>query len=161
VYNDHLWDPKTVSVVYSWLLLFKKHLCDKIAIWDLKMVVVIERCHSLEVVDMFLFGFFKTKMAKSKIFLKLIVVGVVREATVSERARLAFNVYDRNRDGFLTKAELRRTSKKMTEAQVRISSTFYVRFFVADILAPNISNPKHSFVVFGAKIFAKKVQVKC
>jgi Ca2+-binding EF-hand superfamily protein len=45
--------------------------------------------------------------------------GIVREASVSERARLAFNVYDRNRDGFLTKAELRRTSKKMTEAQVQ------------------------------------------
>jgi len=37
---------------------------------------------------------------------------------VTERARLAFNVYDRNRDGYLTKAELRKTSKKMTEAQV-------------------------------------------
>ena len=44
--------------------------------------------------------------------------GLNREASVSERARLAFNVYDRNRDGYLTKAELRRTSKKMTEAQV-------------------------------------------
>lgn len=37
---------------------------------------------------------------------------------VLEKARLAFNAYDRNRDGYLTKAELRKTSKKMTEAQI-------------------------------------------
>ena len=35
-----------------------------------------------------------------------------------EKAKLAFNAYDRNRDGYLTKAELRKTSKKMTEAQI-------------------------------------------
>jgi Ca2+-binding EF-hand superfamily protein len=35
-----------------------------------------------------------------------------------EKARLAFNAYDRNRDGYLTKAELRKTSKNMTEAQI-------------------------------------------
>ena len=35
-----------------------------------------------------------------------------------EKAKLAFNAYDRNRDGFLTKAELKKTSKKMTDAQI-------------------------------------------
>lgn len=35
-----------------------------------------------------------------------------------EKAKLAFNAYDRNRDGYLTKAEFRKTSKKMTEAQI-------------------------------------------
>ena len=35
-----------------------------------------------------------------------------------EKAKLAFNAYDRNRDGYLTKAELRKTSKKMTDAQI-------------------------------------------
>ena len=48
--------------------------------------------------------------------------GLNREASVGERARLAFNVYDRNRDGYLTKSELRRTSKRMTEAQVMMES---------------------------------------
>ena len=38
--------------------------------------------------------------------------------TLHEKAKLAFNAYDRNRDGFLTKAELKKTSKKMTEAQI-------------------------------------------
>lgn len=37
---------------------------------------------------------------------------------VQEKARLAFNAYDRNRDGYLTKAEMKRTSKSMTEAQI-------------------------------------------
>ena len=37
---------------------------------------------------------------------------------VQEKARLAFNAYDRNRDGYLTKAELRKTSRKMTDAQI-------------------------------------------
>jgi len=58
--------------------------------------------------------------------------------------------------------------------QVFISSTFYTGF-LADILAPknfkpktqlcyfwhqNIS-PKHSFVIFGTKISAQNVRVKC
>ena len=38
--------------------------------------------------------------------------------TVAEKAKLAFNVYDLNRDGYLTKAELRKTSKKMTDSQI-------------------------------------------
>ena len=37
---------------------------------------------------------------------------------VLEKARLAFNAYDRNRDGYLTKAEMKRTSKSMTDAQI-------------------------------------------
>ena len=37
---------------------------------------------------------------------------------IQEKARLAFNAYDRNRDGYLTKAEMKRTSKSMTEAQI-------------------------------------------
>lgn len=37
---------------------------------------------------------------------------------VLEKARLAFNAYDRNRDGYLTKAEMKKTSKMMTDAQV-------------------------------------------
>lgn len=37
---------------------------------------------------------------------------------LQEKAKLAFNAYDRNRDGYLTKAEMKRTSKSMTEAQV-------------------------------------------
>ena len=37
---------------------------------------------------------------------------------IQEKARLAFNAYDRNRDGYLTKAEMKRTSKTMTEAQI-------------------------------------------
>jgi len=37
---------------------------------------------------------------------------------VHEKARLAFNAYDRNRDGYLTKAEMKKTSKMMTEAQI-------------------------------------------
>ena len=41
-----------------------------------------------------------------------------RPSTISEKAKLAFNVYDRNRDGYLTKAELRKTSKRMTDAQI-------------------------------------------
>jgi len=44
--------------------------------------------------------------------------------------------------------------------QGSILSTFYSSFF-ADILAPKISNPKHSFVIFGAKISAKNARVKC
>ncbi len=35
-----------------------------------------------------------------------------------EKARLAFNAYDRNRDGYLTKAELKKTSKRMTDTQI-------------------------------------------
>ena len=35
-----------------------------------------------------------------------------------EKAKLAFNAYDRNRDGYLTKAELKKTSKRMTDAQI-------------------------------------------
>ena len=35
-----------------------------------------------------------------------------------EKALLAFNAYDRNRDGYLTKAEMKKTSKMMTEAQI-------------------------------------------
>ena len=38
--------------------------------------------------------------------------------TTLDKAKLAFNAYDRNRDGYLTKAELRKTSKKMTDAQI-------------------------------------------
>lgn len=41
-----------------------------------------------------------------------------RPSTIAEKAKLAFNVYDRNRDGYLTKAELRKTSKRMTDAQI-------------------------------------------
>ena len=41
-----------------------------------------------------------------------------RPSTIVEKAKLAFNVYDRNRDGYLTKAELRKTSKRMTDAQI-------------------------------------------
>ena len=37
---------------------------------------------------------------------------------IHEKARLAFNAYDRNRDGYLTKAEMKKTSKMMTEAQI-------------------------------------------
>ena len=37
---------------------------------------------------------------------------------VHEKALLAFNAYDRNRDGYLTKAEMKKTSKMMTEAQI-------------------------------------------
>ena len=37
---------------------------------------------------------------------------------VLEKAKLAFNAYDRNRDGYLTKAEMKRTSKSMTDAQI-------------------------------------------
>ena len=37
---------------------------------------------------------------------------------VQEKARLAFNAYDRNRDGYLTKSEMKKTSKNMTEAQI-------------------------------------------
>ena len=37
---------------------------------------------------------------------------------VQEKARLAFNAYDRNRDGYLTKAEMKKTSKSMTDAQI-------------------------------------------
>ena len=39
-------------------------------------------------------------------------------ATTLDKAKLAFNAYDRNRDGYLTKAELRKTSKRMTDAQI-------------------------------------------
>lgn len=39
-------------------------------------------------------------------------------ATTLDKAKLAFNAYDRNRDGYLTKAELRKTSKKMTDKQI-------------------------------------------
>ena len=38
--------------------------------------------------------------------------------SIIEKAKLAFNAYDRNRDGYLTKAELRKTSKRMTDAQI-------------------------------------------
>ena len=38
--------------------------------------------------------------------------------TFVEKAKLAFNVYDLNRDGYLTKAELRKASLKMTGAQI-------------------------------------------
>jgi len=38
--------------------------------------------------------------------------------SITEKAKLAFKAYDRNSDGYLTKAELRRTSKKMTDAQI-------------------------------------------
>ena len=37
------------------------------------------------------------------------------------QARLAFNIYDRNRDGYLTKSELKRTSKNMTSSQIEVS----------------------------------------
>ena len=39
-------------------------------------------------------------------------------SSIIEKAKLAFNAYDRNRDGYLTKAELRKTSKRMTDAQI-------------------------------------------
>nr|ACO15690.1 Calmodulin-related protein [Caligus clemensi] len=38
--------------------------------------------------------------------------------SVEERARIAFNAYDRNREGFLTKAKFKKTSKNMTDAQI-------------------------------------------
>ena len=41
-----------------------------------------------------------------------------KDPSLAEKAKLAFNAYDRNRDGYLTKAELRKTSKKMTDAQI-------------------------------------------
>ncbi|CAB4061507.1 unnamed protein product [Lepeophtheirus salmonis] len=37
---------------------------------------------------------------------------------IEERARIAFNAYDRNREGFLTKSKLKKTSKNMTDAQI-------------------------------------------
>ena len=42
----------------------------------------------------------------------------IRATTTLDKAKLAFNAYDRNRDGYLTKAELRKTSKTMTDAQI-------------------------------------------
>ncbi|QQP54810.1 Calmodulin-related protein [Caligus rogercresseyi] len=38
--------------------------------------------------------------------------------SVEERARIAFNAYDRNRAGYITKAKFKKTSKSMTEAQI-------------------------------------------
>jgi len=37
----------------------------------------------------------------------------------------------------------------------------FTRTVCADILAPKISNPKHSFVIFGTKIWAQNAHVKC
>ena len=42
----------------------------------------------------------------------------IGNTSIIEKAKLAFNAYDRNRDGYLTKAELRKTSKRMTDAQI-------------------------------------------
>jgi len=48
----------------------------------------------------------------------------------------------------------------MLGVQVSISSTFYMRFF-ANILEPKNSKPKHSFVIFGAKILVQNVHLIC
>ena len=42
----------------------------------------------------------------------------LKASTIVEKAKLAFNVYDQNRDGYVTKSELRKASKKMTDAQI-------------------------------------------
>jgi hypothetical protein len=42
VYNDHLWDPKIVTVDDRWSL-FVGNLSNKCSKWDLKMEVVINR----------------------------------------------------------------------------------------------------------------------
>jgi len=50
---------------------------------------------------------------------------------------------------------------KKTMKLVSISSAFYTHIFHQYFGAKKISNPKHSFVIFGAKISAKKAHVKC
>jgi len=44
--------------------------------------------------------------------------------------------------------------------KVSISSTFYARFLCPIFWRQKISNPKHSFVIFGAKILYKKCASK-
>ncbi len=45
LYSDYLWDPKKVkkvAVADRWSL-FRGHFCGKSTLWDLKMVVVVDR----------------------------------------------------------------------------------------------------------------------
>ena len=60
----------------------------------------------------------KSASAASKVEREPPQVPSTSSTDLQEKARLAFNAYDRNRDGYLTKAELRKTSKRMTEAQI-------------------------------------------
>ena len=40
------------------------------------------------------------------------------EPDISEKAETAFNVFDRNHDGFVTKGDMMRMSKNITKKQV-------------------------------------------
>jgi len=49
---------------------------------------------------------------------------------------------------------------KHSVTPISISSTFYAHFFRRYFGAKKISNPKHSFVIFGAKILYEKLKRK-
>ena len=46
-------------------------------------------------------------------------MGEKPEPNTSEKAETAFNVLDRNHDGYITKAEMMKMSKNITREQVR------------------------------------------
>ena len=49
-----------------------------------------------------------------------------RDSTVGEKAERAFNVLDKNHDGYITKVEMMKMSKNLTKEQVFCLSLFVI-----------------------------------